>query len=101
MQVNSILYMSLSHMPTIKPECAKKILTLICQRQQVGEEKYGHTIDRTDIDEAQWRMHLLEELLDGVQYAARCGNDCETRIMLRLLEAIARLIEYMEQNKEI
>jgi hypothetical protein len=57
-------------------------------------------MDRTDLDEAQWRMHLLEELLDGAQYAVRAGRECQG-LVAELLDISARLIEYMEENKEI
>jgi len=100
MQVNATLYFTLSHMLDVEPEHVSKIMQLIRQRQKVGEEKYGHTMDRTDLSEAQWRMHLLEELLDGVQYAARAGRECN-QLVGELLSITARLIEYMEEMKEI
>ena len=100
MQVNAVLYFTLSHMLEVEPEHVSKIMHLIRQRQKVGEEKYGHTMDRTDLSEAQWRMHLLEELLDGAQYAARAGRECN-QLVGELLSITARLIEYMEEMKEI
>jgi hypothetical protein len=100
MQVNATLYFTLSHMLDVEPEHVSKIIQLIRERQKVGEEKYGHTIDRTDLSEAQFRMHLLEELLDGAQYAARAGRECQG-LIAELLDITARLIEYMEEMKEI
>jgi hypothetical protein len=43
-------------------------------RQQVGERKYGHSIDRDDLTRAEWLQHLQEELLDAIQYAIRAGE---------------------------
>ena len=100
MQVNATLYFTLSHMLDVEPEHVSKIMQLIRERQKVGEEKYGHTMDRTDLSEAQFRMHLLEELLDGAQYAVRAGKECQG-LVAELLDIAARLIEYMEENKEI
>jgi hypothetical protein len=100
MQVNETLYFTLAHTLDVEPEHVSKIMHLIRERQQVGEEKYGHTIDRTDLTEAQWRTHLLEELLDGAQYAVRAGRECQG-LVAELLDIAARLIEYMEENKEI
>ena len=100
MQVNATLYFTLAHMLDVEPEHVSKIMHLIRERQKVGEEKYGHTMDRTDLDEAQFRMHLLEELLDGAQYAVRAGRECQG-LVAELLDIAARLIEYMEENKEI
>jgi hypothetical protein len=45
-------------------------------------------------------MHLLEELLDAPQYAVRAGRECQG-LVAELLDIAARLIEYMEENKEI
>jgi hypothetical protein len=100
MQVNATLYFTLAHMLDVEPEHVSKIMHLIRERQKVGEEKYGHTMDRTDLDEAQWRIHLLEELLDGSQYAVRTGRECQG-LVAELLSITARLIEYMEEKKEI
>ena len=100
MQVNETLYFTLAHMLDVEPEHVSKIMHLIRERQKVGEKKYGHTMDRTDLTEAQWRMHLLEELLDGAQYAVRAGMECQG-LVAELLDIAARLIEYMEEKKEI
>ena len=43
-------------------------------RQQVGERKYGHSIDRDDLTKSEWLQHLQEELLDAIQYAIRAGE---------------------------
>ena len=37
-------------------------------RAAVGKEKYGQTMDRTDLDTTDWLNHLQEELLDAAQY---------------------------------
>jgi hypothetical protein len=100
MQVNATIHFTLAHMPDVEPEHVSKIIHLIRERQKVGEEKYGHTMDRTDLSEAQWRMHLLEELLDAPQYAVRAGRECQG-LVAELLNIAARLIEYMEEMKEI
>ena len=100
MQVNATLHFTLAHMLDVEPEHVGKIMQLIRERQQVGQQKYGHTMDRTDLSEAQWRTHLLEELLDGAQYAVRAGKGCQVQVV-KLLDIAARLIEYMEENKEI
>ena len=59
------------------------------QRSIKGEQKYGCTTDRDDIDLAGWLQHLIEELLDAAVYCkaaqhrlqagkvpgARCDHD--------------------------
>lgn len=41
----------------------------ILDREEVGATKYGVTMDRRDYTRHDWLLHLLEELLDGAQYA--------------------------------
>lgn len=43
----------------------------LLRRSQVGIEKYGTTLERTDIDENGWKSHLYEELLDAACYLKR------------------------------
>ena len=40
----------------------------LLRRSRVGIEKYGTTLERTDIDENGWKTHLYEELLDAACY---------------------------------
>ena len=40
-------------------------------RQQVGERKYGHSIDRDDLTKAEWLQHLQEELMDAAVYVEK------------------------------
>jgi hypothetical protein len=53
------------------------IMKFIRERQSVGERKYGKTIERDDLRPAEWAQHALEELADGIQYAARCVETVE------------------------
>lgn len=41
------------------------------RRSEVGIEKYGTTLDRTDIDLVGWLTHLQEELMDATLYVER------------------------------
>jgi hypothetical protein len=41
---------------------------LLRERSARGLEKYGTSIDRGDLNRAEWLQHLLEELLDAAQY---------------------------------
>ena len=38
------------------------------QRSEVGKEKYGTTLDRTDLKPLDWIQHAQEELMDGILY---------------------------------
>lgn len=41
------------------------------RRSEVGINKYGTTLDRTDIDLVGWLTHLQEELMDATLYVER------------------------------
>jgi hypothetical protein len=64
------------------------ITKFIRERQAAGERKYGKTIERDDMRPSQWANHALEEMADGVQYAARCVETVER------LEQAANLAVY-------
>lgn len=40
-------------------------------REDVGLKKYGTTVDRTDLNHAEWSTHLEEELMDALMYNRR------------------------------
>lgn len=44
------------------------------ERSAVGIKKYNTTLDRTDLNEDQWREHLLEELMDAILYLHKLNN---------------------------
>ena len=37
-------------------------------RSEVGQKKYGTTLDRTDLKPLDWVQHAQEELMDGILY---------------------------------
>lgn len=45
------------------------ITCLLIERDRAGREKYGTSLDRTDLSHGDWLQHLCEELLDGAGYA--------------------------------
>ena len=88
MQVNATLYFTLAHMPDVEPEHVSKIMHLIRERQKIGEQKYGHSIDRDDLTREEWLQHLLEEMLDGAQYAVKANEPTFARTLLSMAAAI-------------
>ena len=65
-----------------------KLLFMLEARQSMGKKKYGHTIDRNDLTREQWAQHLLEELLDGAQYAVKADKQEIARMLLIMAAAI-------------
>lgn len=49
----------------------ESVRSKLYRRSKVGIEKYGTTLERTDIDFLGWLKHFQEELLDGACYAER------------------------------
>jgi hypothetical protein len=49
------------------------------QRSELGQKKYGTTLDRQDLSTLDWIQHAQEELMDGILYLEKLkqsvGND--------------------------
>lgn len=65
-----------------------KLLFMVEARQSVGRKKYGHSIDRDDLTREEWLQHLLEEMLDGAQYAVKANEPTFARTLLSMAAAI-------------
>jgi hypothetical protein len=48
-----------------------RVVAKIQQRAEKGFQKYGTTMERTDLDLRAWLIHLQEELMDAAVYAER------------------------------
>lgn len=44
-------------------------IELLKQRSETGVEKYGVTLEHEDLKLNNWLQHLIEEMLDGANYA--------------------------------
>lgn len=51
-----------------------KYVELLKQRSETGLKKYGVTLERNDLNMNQWLQHLIEEMLDGANYAQVCKD---------------------------
>lgn len=49
----------------------------LLKRSQIGINKYGVTLDRTDIDLKGWLQHALEETYDKALYLKRAIKELE------------------------
>ena len=55
--------------PTVQIESViKSVLVTYVGRAIVRKEKYGKTMDRTDLNKTEWLTHLQEELMDATLY---------------------------------
>lgn len=46
----------------------QQVIDKINQRAAIGKNKYGVTMERQDLNKADWLNHLQEELLDAIIY---------------------------------
>ncbi len=44
------------------------IVKKFLERSNLGQKKYGTTLDRTDLKTLDWINHAQEELMDGILY---------------------------------
>ena len=58
----------------------ESIVDMIRSRSEIGLDKYGVSIDRTDLTTEQWIQHAIEEMLDGAQYLYRIKQELAKRI---------------------
>lgn len=47
----------------------RNLIDQLIQRDAHGQQKYGTSLDRRDLDLGEWLQHMTEELLDGAGYA--------------------------------
>lgn len=52
-----------------------KTIDLLLARSKLGQEKYGTTLMRTDLDLLDWMHHAIEESLDRTLYMVRAVED--------------------------
>lgn len=61
----------------MKTTTVERACKLIQGRANVGQVKYGVSIDRDDLTASEWAQHALEEMLDGAQYLIRLKDEME------------------------
>lgn len=44
------------------------------QRSYIGQKKYGTDLDRNDLTDDQWLIHLQEEMMDAILYIQKYIN---------------------------
>lgn len=49
------------------------------KRSEMGQKKYGVTLDRTDLEFFDWVNHMQEELMDAILYLEKMKKEREER----------------------
>ena len=58
----------------------KAVIRKFQERSDVGQKKYGVTLDRTDLGPLDWIQHAQEELMDGILYLERLKKDIKPTV---------------------
>jgi len=53
----------------------KSVVEKFLQRSELGQKKYGVTLDRTDLSVKDWIQHAQEELMDGILYLEKLKKE--------------------------
>ncbi len=55
------------------------VVASFLQRSELGQKKYGTTLDRTDLKTLDWVQHVQEELMDAILYLERLKKEVSRR----------------------
>jgi len=59
----------------IKDTIVESVLSSFRERSERGIDKYGVTLNRTDLSTLEWLKHLQEELMDATLYIERLKQE--------------------------
>jgi hypothetical protein len=54
------------------------VIRKFLERSALGQNKYGVTLDRTDLKVLDWITHAQEELMDGILYLERLRHEVKS-----------------------
>ena len=66
-------------MEEVKDSVVRAVIEKFAQRSRLGQEKYGVTLDRTDLKTLDWIVHTQEELMDAILYLERLKRDVASK----------------------
>jgi hypothetical protein len=64
---SSVSSISVNSVPA-QDSIVQAVIQKFQQRSSVGIDKYGTTLDRSDLNPSEWIQHAQEELMDGILY---------------------------------
>jgi hypothetical protein len=77
----------------------ESVIAKFKQRSEVGINKYGKTLDRTDLNYKDWLNHIQEELMDAILYCERLRKESKTEFE-RGYKAAAEVYSKLLEAKE-
>jgi hypothetical protein len=61
----------------MKDKIVQSVVDKYQQRSEVGQQKYGITLERNDLNFLQWINHLQEELMDATLYLEKLKSELQ------------------------
>ena len=61
----------------MKDKIVQSVVDKYQQRSEVGQQKYGVTLERNDLTLLEWIKHLQEELMDATLYLEKLNSELE------------------------
>lgn len=55
------------------------VIKKFTERSELGQKKYGVTLDRTDLKTLDWINHAQEELMDGILYLEKLKQSVQEK----------------------
>jgi hypothetical protein len=59
----------------MKDTIVESVINQFSERSRTGIDKYGVTLDRTDLSTLEWLKHLQEELMDATLYIEKLKQE--------------------------
>ena len=59
----------------MKDTIVESVINQFKQRSETGINKYGVTLDRTDLSTLEWLQHFQEELMDATLYIQKLKTE--------------------------
>ena len=89
----------LTNMVNHTDSIVESVITKFQQRSELGINKYGKTLDRTDLNYKDWLNHIQEELMDAILYCERLRKESKTEFE-RGYKAAAEVYTKLLEAKE-
>lgn len=88
-----------TNMEKLIDSIVEAVIAKFQQRSEVGINKYGKTLDRTDLNYKDWLNHIQEELMDAILYCERLRKESKTEFE-RGYKAAAEVYTKLLEAKE-
>ena len=67
----------------MKDTIVESVINQFKQRSEAGINKYGVTLDRTDLSTLEWLQHFQEELMDATLYIQKLKTELNEKKQIK------------------